>query len=187
MSAFHVTSTDSDYTSVPTGYILGNFADFVANNELEIVEYTDDGATVRAEWGNGEGFDTYKIVFESTDETAKPETPRIKALRANIARLQREMDSLAFELAQALEEGTPPAFEATDKQLRGLRWLGSPNQVNGIGVSYPELKDETRLNLVEVAELRQAGLIERYSQEWRSDSMYRVTDAGRAYLQSKDE
>lgn len=61
-SGFIVSSIDSDYSSVPNGYIAGaSLLAFVKEWQLELVDAESNALIVRSEWGNGEGFDYYKI------------------------------------------------------------------------------------------------------------------------------
>jgi hypothetical protein len=61
-TAFSVTPLDTEYNDVPTGWVIARpLADFIKDNQLEVVEETSDHMTVRSEWGNGEGYDTHLI------------------------------------------------------------------------------------------------------------------------------
>lgn len=62
---FTIYAVDTDYNEIPTGYINEDFDSFVEKHDLEIVDRNEKSATVKAEWGNGEGFDTYTVEFES--------------------------------------------------------------------------------------------------------------------------
>lgn len=60
--SFTVTRMDTDYTSVPTGHIEGlAIMAFIREWDIELESCDGDSVIVRAEWGNGEGFDHYRI------------------------------------------------------------------------------------------------------------------------------
>jgi len=59
----YVMEVDTNYSEIPVGYIEQDFAGFVSKNLLEVIERNSQVAIVRAEWGNGEGFDTFEIRF----------------------------------------------------------------------------------------------------------------------------
>ena len=112
------------------------------------------------------------------DLSTQPETPRIKRLRATIERLQREMDSVNFELEQELGQMDPPwgDFVATKEQLLALRWLAAP-----VGTKY----EITGITVKDIPILKDAGLIRLYSDtEYDHDKKWHISDAGRAYLES---
>ena len=55
-------NNSTDYCAVPTGYIEGvSLLAFLKEWELETVTAIDDTLTLRAEWGNGEGYDTFTV------------------------------------------------------------------------------------------------------------------------------
>jgi hypothetical protein len=65
---FFVRELDSNYSEIETGFISEkSFEDFVKANQLEIIERNEKTATVRAEWGNGEGYDTFEIEFSEEE------------------------------------------------------------------------------------------------------------------------
>ena len=59
---FYIRHNSTDYCAVPTGYIEGvSLLAFLKEWELETVTAIDDTLTLRAEWGNGEGYDTFTV------------------------------------------------------------------------------------------------------------------------------
>lgn len=70
---FYISAVSTDYNQIPTGNRDEDFESFVNEHDLEIVERNETTATVRAEWGNGEGYDEYEVTFESTSRDFDPE------------------------------------------------------------------------------------------------------------------
>jgi len=60
---FEIYAISSDYNQIPTGKRDEDFGKFVAEHDLEVMERNKVTATVRAEWGNGEGYDVYAVTF----------------------------------------------------------------------------------------------------------------------------
>jgi len=55
-------NNSTDYCGVPTGYIEGvSLLAFLNEWELETVSAIADTLTLRAEWGNSEGYDTFTV------------------------------------------------------------------------------------------------------------------------------
>jgi hypothetical protein len=62
MNGFTISEKDSNYSEIPTGFIEDiSFAEFISKYDLEVV----DANTIRSEWGNGEGYDTFSVEFAS--------------------------------------------------------------------------------------------------------------------------
>lgn len=69
---FFIRETSPNYSEIPVGFIHEMpFDEFVKRHDLEIVARDSRTATVRAEWGNGEGYDTFAVEFspEPDDES----------------------------------------------------------------------------------------------------------------------
>lgn len=133
MSAFYVTPSNTDYNAIPTGYIVGSFADFVTNNELEIVEYTDSGAIVRAEWGNGEGWDTYEVVFE-TGQEAHPDEPAAVDMGGDFDGFVEAVNAPEPLFEDESDRATPQALIASLRNAT-TSWLTLPMKtVDGVEV-----------------------------------------------------
>jgi len=60
---FQMIETNTNYSEIPTGNIEQGFDDFVTRWDLEVVDRGEALATVRAEWGNGQGYDTFAVRF----------------------------------------------------------------------------------------------------------------------------
>lgn len=61
---FTVKEMDTNYSEIPTGWIEAeSFEDWCGKWDLEIVERDEKSATIRGEWGNSEGSDTFKVEF----------------------------------------------------------------------------------------------------------------------------
>ena len=64
---FTINSIDSNYSEIETGFISEkSFEAFVKEWALEVVERNEKTAIVRAEWGNGEGYDTFEVEFSES-------------------------------------------------------------------------------------------------------------------------
>lgn len=62
VKGFYVRNNDSDYCGVPTGYIEGlSLVALIKEWQMEIVRVEGGDLILRAEWGNGEGFDTFTV------------------------------------------------------------------------------------------------------------------------------
>lgn len=63
----YVNEIGTNYSEVPTATLdtemYPTFEEFVRKNQLEIVSRTSSEAVVRAEWGNGEGYDEFRVDF----------------------------------------------------------------------------------------------------------------------------
>ncbi len=62
---FEIYSTSPNHSEIPTGPGYTDFENFVKEHDLEVLERDSKTATVRAEWGNGEGYDTFEVIFTS--------------------------------------------------------------------------------------------------------------------------
>lgn len=68
---FFVKELDTNHCQVDSGWVDYGFDRWVARYDLEIVTRDPLRAIVRAEWGNGEGYDTFAVEFspEPDDES----------------------------------------------------------------------------------------------------------------------
>lgn len=57
----------TNFSEIPTMTLdaeqYPTFEDFVSKNDLEVISRDDKEAIVRAEWGNGEGYDEFRVDF----------------------------------------------------------------------------------------------------------------------------
>lgn len=64
ITSFTVIENDTNYSEIPTGIITPDqytWEQFITQHALEIVDET----TIRAEWGNGEGYDSFTVQFNN--------------------------------------------------------------------------------------------------------------------------
>lgn len=68
---FFIRETSPNYSEIPVGFIHEMpFDEFVKRHDLEIVARDSRTVAVRAEWGNGEGFDTFAVEFADDESEA---------------------------------------------------------------------------------------------------------------------
>jgi hypothetical protein len=53
--------SSTNYSEIPTMTVDMPFDEYVAQFDLEIISRDGDTAVVRAEWGNGEGYDEFQV------------------------------------------------------------------------------------------------------------------------------
>jgi hypothetical protein len=120
---------------------------------------------------------------DGSNVTAPTETPRIKNMRAKIARLQSEMDSLKYELSQELGEGL--VSELGKDAIKALRWLSGQGQGASFNKwSYCMGALKTELTTDVSGDLLKRGFIDQRNHAYNDIVVYNITDAGRAYLES---